>query len=425
MSLKSALQIFLCIAASVFPGLAQASGPIEIGPACATSGCMPGDAPGLPITIGEPGSYRLTGNLVQTSPAVDAILIEASDVWLDMGGFHISGSCAGDPPCAPQGVGAGIRSAFPTVNVTVRNGSLRNISGHGIDLPGDHHRVEGVVVNRTGGSGLSLGSGYVHTSQFLRNAAYGVIFQHDSIVADCQVSLNGLQGIASIGAGAILVRNVARGNLRGIYSIGGEAVVADNQLVDNLEQGLLLLGNGVVGGNVARGNGAAGIEASTPDSVLVRNVSAQNGGHGISGLEGTVAIDNLASENEGDGIHTASESLATRNQTFDNGVRGVFVNVGSIARENTSRSNGDDGLFANDSSNVSENAASENTGHGISVNGRSRIFGNTSRDNTRTGLRMQSNTGFSENLSSGNGEGETSGGTAMGTNMCGTNVVCP
>jgi hypothetical protein len=39
-------------------------GQLEINQACAVNtGCFPGDDPGFPVTITQPGSYRLTGNL--------------------------------------------------------------------------------------------------------------------------------------------------------------------------------------------------------------------------------------------------------------------------------------------------------------------------------------------------------------------------
>lgn len=49
-----------------------------------------GDAPGFPVTINSPGSYRLSGNL--TAPAGSAgIVIAADGVTIDMNGFTLSG----------------------------------------------------------------------------------------------------------------------------------------------------------------------------------------------------------------------------------------------------------------------------------------------------------------------------------------------
>ena len=55
----------------------------------------PGDAAGYPVTISQPGSYKLMSNLVVPAGS-DGIVITASDVSLDLNGFRIvgSGTCA-------------------------------------------------------------------------------------------------------------------------------------------------------------------------------------------------------------------------------------------------------------------------------------------------------------------------------------------
>ena len=50
----------------------------------------PGDAPGFPVSIARPGSYRLTSNLrLQSGPAIE---ITADNVSLNLNGFSIIGS---------------------------------------------------------------------------------------------------------------------------------------------------------------------------------------------------------------------------------------------------------------------------------------------------------------------------------------------
>src|SRR5262245_12514472 len=66
-----------------------------------------GDTPGFPVTISQPGSYRLSSNLV-VKEAVTVIEITASDVTIDLAGFSIIGpnTCAGTPvECTIQGGG--------------------------------------------------------------------------------------------------------------------------------------------------------------------------------------------------------------------------------------------------------------------------------------------------------------------------------
>ncbi len=102
-------------------------GVIEINQARALAGSVtPGDLPGFPVTISQPGSYRLTGNLVLTSltgpvcgptrfggSSVCVIDVESGNVSLDLNGFEIV-----------SGVGAVFAGDEP--NTTVMNGTIRS-----------------------------------------------------------------------------------------------------------------------------------------------------------------------------------------------------------------------------------------------------------------------------------------------------------
>src|SRR5438270_1570559 len=59
----------------------------------------PGDAPGFPVTISVPGSYRLSGNLMVPDAHTSAISITADHVTIDLNGFSIIGPtvCTGRP----------------------------------------------------------------------------------------------------------------------------------------------------------------------------------------------------------------------------------------------------------------------------------------------------------------------------------------
>jgi len=78
-----------------------------------------GDTPGFPVTLSQPGHFKLMGNLIVPA-GIHGIVITADDVTLDMNGFRIvgAGSC-------------------------VRNANLASVScsghsgGHGIVVQGD------------------------------------------------------------------------------------------------------------------------------------------------------------------------------------------------------------------------------------------------------------------------------------------------
>lgn len=77
---------------------------------------------GAPVVISAPGRYRLTRNLAVSGGNV--ITIQADDVTLDLNGFTISSA-------ARPAVGTAISLVGARRNVTIRNGSIRSLSGAG------------------------------------------------------------------------------------------------------------------------------------------------------------------------------------------------------------------------------------------------------------------------------------------------------
>ena len=108
-----------------------------------------GQAFGFPVWINDPGSYRLTGDLVPP-PGVSGIDIFADDVTLDLNGFSISGS--GEVGTA-DGIG------FSTSNVEIRNGTVSGFLRHGIfgiSNQSTHARVIGIRVYGNFSHGMRL-----------------------------------------------------------------------------------------------------------------------------------------------------------------------------------------------------------------------------------------------------------------------------
>ncbi|MCK7510597.1 MAG: hypothetical protein MZV70_45425 [Desulfobacterales bacterium] len=165
-----AVSAWLLLAVLIQPGVGGAGdGVLEISQACALGGgCVPGDAPGFPVQIQAPGSYRLTTNLdLVYGPAPDldtaAILIGADDVTIDLAGFAVLGPTRCPEPwtfpttCPPaqSGVARGI-DGVPRRRSSVHGGTVRGFPADGVIL-GDLARVRDLRVSQVGGHGIRVG----------------------------------------------------------------------------------------------------------------------------------------------------------------------------------------------------------------------------------------------------------------------------
>ncbi len=163
----------------------------------------PGDAPGYPITITEPGSYKLTSNLQVGANETGGIDIKAHNVTLDLNGFTLMSttqceaqgstvSCFGDVAAPSEAsIRAGIR--IQRSNVVIRNGVVKGFKGHGIYSDQPATWVDGMRVWSNGHDGIRL-----------QSASTGSLITHS--VASVN-NLNGIFAIRTLIDGA-----VAKGN---------------------------------------------------------------------------------------------------------------------------------------------------------------------------------------------------------------------
>jgi hypothetical protein len=132
----------LCLAAMMaMSPSAYARGVVLITQAKAMAGGVtPGDAPGFPVSITRPGSYRLTSNLrLLSGPAIEIL---ADNVSLNLNGFAIVGS-----NIYPSGAGI---TGDGRKHVRIHNGSVVGFSD-GLRFQGDAQFVtlEKLHVNST------------------------------------------------------------------------------------------------------------------------------------------------------------------------------------------------------------------------------------------------------------------------------------
>jgi hypothetical protein len=229
-------------------------GVLEINQARALAGGVsPFDTPGFPVSITEPGSYRLTSNLDRRglAPDVDAVLIAANPrVTLDLNGFEIIGENDCSPmPCTILGAGRGIVAFGDDVNIV--NGGVRGMPGPGISING-RGAVSDVTVSENGGDGISVGIGRVTGCLAQRNYDNGVRLDN-GIVRGTLTHSNRLSGFV-LSAGS-LVESEAFGN-------GGLGLSAGNLGLTGYGANVLICNNGGVCNDAAQSNGPVQIGAN-------------------------------------------------------------------------------------------------------------------------------------------------------------------
>ena len=257
-----AVALLFCFSLPAF----AVDGVIEINQAKAIAGGVtPGDAPGFPVTIDTPGSYRLTGNLTVPDANTDAIDIGASNVTVDLNGFAIIGPTVCTPvdapvtSCSPIGSGNGVYASVDYQDTYVLNGTVRGMGNVGIAGP---VRVESVRARSNGKFGIAIGKG--SSGMLIGNTANG----------------NGAGGIFVGGTGNV-TGNMAVGN--GGNGIEAEAsTVTDNMANDNGNNGIAVTLYGNVSGNTVSGNSAFGLfldkAVGYANNVVYRNAKTVSGG---------------------------------------------------------------------------------------------------------------------------------------------------
>jgi len=233
---SGASAICLLLAANIASAV---DGAYQINSACAAVGCFAGDSAGYPVTITQPGTYDLVGDLTIADQVASAIVVQANNVTIEMNGFRIIGpvTCSGPPTnCTPSTVGAGNVGidgwSYSPTNLVVRNGSVTGM-GTGI-LASYDGRVEHVQAIQNGDAGIRARIGTaVSDSTGTYNGHVGV---EAGLMIKCVASHNGQYGLAGTGtaAGGSLIKDslATFNDSYGVY-LGGSGNVVGTTVVEN------------------------------------------------------------------------------------------------------------------------------------------------------------------------------------------------
>jgi hypothetical protein len=233
-----------------------------------------GDTPGFPITISQPGSYKLSSNLTVPDANTTAIQIKANNVTLDLNGFSILGPvvCTSSPAvCPTAGEGIGIEAdAAPGQpgprGARVFNGTVRGMGSTGILMIGVGSSVERMIVDNNAGSGIVV-AGSVVDSAITLNGGFGVLA---IIVRGCDVTDNHNDGIVVDASGGVADGNIASFNGRnGI--LAPNATVTGNTMVRNTSFGVSTTCPSVITGNTIVSNTAGSISQTNLEACAIAN----------------------------------------------------------------------------------------------------------------------------------------------------------
>jgi parallel beta-helix repeat protein len=221
-----------------------------------TTVCVPITA--VPYVITQPGSYCLDRHLSTSAASGYAIRIQSNDVQIDLNGFTLVNTSAGN-------TAHGISTASVSYrNVTIRNGTVRGFNIGVYTGPGEGHFVDRIVADANLYVGIWLhGRGTVRDSYVQGTGGttqsvfgiYGIVLydQGSSAVNNNVMDTCGIEsaipciGIYVLGASrSVLERNrVGQSTPLGIYTnrkgiyLNGSAgtTVSDNRLT-NLNNGI-------------------------------------------------------------------------------------------------------------------------------------------------------------------------------------------
>lgn len=182
------------------------------------------DAPWSVIRIDRPGTYRLAADIIGKELTI-GIIIESGHVTLDLAGFNLVGK---------PGSLSGIRVIGARTNVCVRNGTVRNWGGHGIDLAdATESCVEHVRVTENGGDGVRLGANSAATDiHSWSNTRDGLTIGDGSAAASVTSRANAgvgiLMGDSTTARNCIATGNTGHGIRAGIASVVRDCVARHN-----------------------------------------------------------------------------------------------------------------------------------------------------------------------------------------------------
>ena len=377
---------------------------------------LPGDANSLYV-ISEPGSYYLAGNIVG-EPNKCGITIAANNVTVDLIGFSLIGVPGSlDGICVQyQETDEPLPIEEVSFNFCIRNGTICNWGGNGIDAYDMFLMIEGGVVD---------GKILVHSNSELLNVSANSngemgfrgwnCHTHMEDVSFCN---NGGNGIYTYN-GFLTIENVEASNndANGLVVDGNSIChMEDVSFTYNGGDGMHILGmmaNVETWWGLCNHNGGNGMYVNVDGEARIHMEDMSFSRNDANGLyidanSYTHMEDVAFTYNGGDGIHILGMMTnvdAYSGYASHNGGHGVFVYGMLDAFGVLAPHNGGGGIIVNGSGNLNQCTVVGNDGSGIEVGTGSTVRNCTARSNTGDGIVVSSNCYVVGNTCESNGVG--------------------
>lgn len=174
-------------------------------------GVTPGDTAGFPVTLSQPGSYKLTSNLFVPEGST-GVQIAAANVTLDLNGFSIIGpstctrvATTKAVTCPYTGSFAGVAVAAAAAGAVVHGGTVKGFQSgvnlyasatveditttfnmQGITISGSagmSFRLSGINATYNSGNGIDIGTaiGTIERSQSNHNGGKGINVKYNGV----------------------------------------------------------------------------------------------------------------------------------------------------------------------------------------------------------------------------------------------------
>ncbi|MEM1422835.1 MAG: right-handed parallel beta-helix repeat-containing protein [Planctomycetota bacterium] len=394
---------------------------------------------GATVTIDEPGSYYLTGDLDIASG--EGVVILTGGVTLDLNGFSIRSNRTDNPGALD--IGIRIAPTLPFIDggsVTVRNGRVTGffeggvfssnanllinvedidtqrgvfggvlIEGNarlrgctvdgesgGANVQGPGIGVRGTAIIESCSSFSHFGVGFeirdgVVRDSIARNLSNDAFFLGDDFDQEFVVRLVNCVGRNTTGHG---FRSIGRADFEGCvasnnreegFQVDGASTFVACRAEENGRDGFLTGGDSTFDSCSSRANGGGSFNADGFDvgdnAAFLNCVAADNRAEGFESDVSAAFTNCSANDNQGSGFSTGSGAVIKGCTSHSNSLDGFDLSSASVVTGSNGSFNGGDGFDLASDSRISDSAADQNGSAGIRASFDCSVDGNTVTDN--------------------------------------------